>query len=454
MEITTDFLVIGSGPSGVSACDVLAKSGKKIVLVGDKLGGAYCSEGSVVSNSILRFSMTYSNYKKISTEFLEEIVQPGKLDFKVVRKYIENNVNRVRKQFANSFERNKVEYIEGTAEFISPERVSIHCSDDSKIICKFDKCLIATGSVNKSLNLSSHRKNQNHDVTAFSSINSMPASVSIIGGGFIGMELATFFSRLDIKVTIIEKRERILYGLDYNIIKKYEDSLKKKDVSILTNKNIQKVERIGQKYIIFFDDSQVESEAVFVCIGRVPRIKELNLEKAGVDVLDGVPVFGSDLRTDNKNIFVAGDVTNILMHTGWAYYSASLAAKNMLGENSNYNINVSPVVIAVDPEIASVGLSEEEAKEQGYNIGVIKYTHNNTYYFPFASSTQTFIKAVYNKDDKTFLGVQLIGSGSASIISTFALLIQLSITREAVPDYVYVHPILNEFFNEIVDKMK
>lgn len=453
MVKSTDYIIIGAGPAGVCAANILSKSGKKIVIVGKILGGSYCSTNSIVSESLVGLSKMFEKFRIIKDSFIEDDVDNVALDFKRVKKIVDSNLNKAKKQFLEIIEDAQAEYIEGTAVFTDSNMLDITLPDNSVVSYKFKKCLIATGAAVPKSNLYPSRKNL--DISTFINMESIPDSVAIIGGGALGVEVASFFSRFGSKVTLVEKSDRLLPIVDAQISKKLEDTLKKRGINLVTSHNITKIERVGQKYIALSEAGPVESEEVFICTGRVPAIQELKLENAGVNIDEnGFMIYSNNLQTCNKNIYIAGDVSHIMMNLSWAYYSATVAARNMLGENIEYTPEILPVYIDTDPEIALIGLSEEAAKARGLDYGVFKYVFGDIYcIYNNAGGQQTVIKTIYDKSSKTFLGIQAMGREVNGLIATFAIIMKLKITIEQIPDFVYINPVFNEFFKEVSEKL-
>lgn len=454
MNKSVDFLVIGAGPAGICAANILAKSGKSVLVVGKTIGGTYCSCGGILSKSLFRLSEMFEKYRIINSSFIEKEAEEAELDFKRIKKSIDAQANKIKKLFSDSLEDCKAEYIEGIAAFSGVNSVNITPIGENKEIlsCSFDKCLIAAGACAPKSSFGAGKRYS--DLSSFTNMTSIPDSVCVVGGGVMGLEIASFFHRLGAKVIIAEKNDRILSNIDPYIVKKYEDSLKKRGISVMTEHRVEKIEKIGQKYIALSDGGKIESEEIFICTGRIPAISELCLENSGVSLSDkGIISFGKNLQTDNENIFVAGDVSNMVMNSGWAYYSASVAARNMLGEHIEYNSDILPLYITANPDIAAIGLSEDEAKDIGIDCGVIKYVCGDIYGFSITGGTQTVIKAVYDKNDKTFLGIQAMGQGACDLISIFAPIVHLKIRGDQMPEFIYSNPEFNEFFNEVSEKL-
>ncbi len=452
MSKSVDYIIVGAGPSGACAANILSKSGKKILLVGKVLGGSHCSISSTSSETLMSLSKSFEKFRTINDSYVCDNVVSISLDFKKVKKLVDSNANKSKKSFLEIMEDCSVEFIEGTACFSGSNMLDVTLADGKVMSYKFKKCLIATGAVAPKTSLYNNKKNI--DVASFTNMEELPESVAIVGGGALGVEVASFFARFGSKITIIERNDRLLPSIDPYISKKYEDTLKKRGVCVVTNHDIKKIERVGQKYIALSDAGPIESEEIFLCIGRVPAVSELMLESAGINTNDkGHIIFGNNLQTDNKNIYVAGDVSNIMMNSSWAYYSAVIASKNMMGENLSYEPEILPVYIDTDPEIALVGLSEEQAKEREYDYGIFKYVFGDIYGLLNSSGSQTVIKTVFDKSNKTFLGIQAMGRGANNLIAVFALIIKLKLSIEQIPDFVYIDPVFNEFFNEVAEKL-
>lgn len=445
MTKDVEFFVIGAGSAGAYAANLAVAEGQQVAVAGGgALGGSYSLGGGIILKGLLQFSLAYSKYRSIDSGGIVGQPHNGQPDFKRLQKYLEALKSKAVKLFSDGVNRNGIIYLDGKASFLSDKSVLVTDKDGTETVYNFKKCLIATGAQNNNLPLAYGKKFL--DPSSLGSISSVPSRVCIIGGGLLGVEMASFFARFGSKVSIIEKRSRILPNVDSDIVKKLEESIKKMNVTIYTDKTIVKIERVGQKSLIFFDDTSIEGEEVFISIGKKPYVGSLNIEAAGVEVIDGVPVFDKFLQTTNPNIYVAGDVTNILRQNAWACYSASVAIKNMAGKKKEYNMASCLSLIATEPAIALTGLSENAAKNAGYDVGVLKYSCGDSFTFPASTSIQTYIKAVYDKNAKTFLGVEAIGPGANEIVSSMMFIIQNAVSP--LKSVIYGSAIFNEFFYE------
>ncbi len=450
--IKVKYLVVGAGPAGIAASTILAKESKDILVVSRQLGGTYCNDGVVVSNSLLYFSQMYTRYLQVHNNFIDNGKNPPKkLDFKRLKKYIDNNVNKAKRLILEKFEKYEINYIPGSIRFIEPHTAELTKEDGEVDTVVFEKALIAVGSDQQKL-LSNLKL---ADINSVSKLESIPTSISIIGGGLIGVELACVFNRLGTKVNIVEKGDTILSFLDNKAAKRYEDILKKKGINIVNDREVISIDKVGQKYLILFDDMQIESEQVFLSIGRKPFVSPLNLEAAGVKINDdGNIVFDTNFTTDNQDIYVAGDVTAVGMRLGWAVNSGETAAKNMLGKDILSDEFAFTTYLSTDPELGFIGLSEEQAEKTGYDYDVIKVNHSSFYNHLLVEETPTIIKIVYNKADNSFLGVYVLGTGVREILSTFNMFFQNKIKVDNIANFTGIRPVYNDIFCEIVSKVK
>ena len=450
--IKVKYLVVGAGPAGIAASTTLAKESNDILVVSKQLGGAYCNDGVVVSNSLLYFSQMYTRYLQVHNNFIDNgKIPPSKLDFKRLKKYIDNNVNKAKRLILDKFEKYEITYISGTIKFIEPHKAELTREDGEIDIVVFEKALIAVGSDQQKL-LSNLKL---ADINSVSKLETIPTSISIIGGGLIGVELACVFNRLGTKVNIVEKGETILSFIDSKAAKRYEDILKKKGINIIHGREVISIDKVGQKYLILFNDMQIESEQVFLSIGRKPFISPLNLEAAGVNINeDGNVIFDTNFTTDNKDIYVAGDVTAIGMRLGWAVNSGETAAQNMLGKDILSDEFAFTTYLSTDPELGFIGLSEEQARKTGYDYDVIKVNHTSFYNHLLVEESPTTIKIVYNKADNSFLGVYVLGSGVREILSVFNMFFQNKIKVDNIATFTGIRPVYNDIFCEIASKVK
>jgi dihydrolipoamide dehydrogenase len=450
-----DVVIIGAGPAGLSAATNLMKSGLNVLLVSENIGGNYSGVGSVLSNSLLYFSKLYYLFQYQTKNFINfesEKELSFNFDFNKAKKYVDSVTNKVVKTFKTEIDSDKIKYISGKACFLDENNIKI-TSSNKEIIVNAQYFIIATGSSNIDLKLQNTTKLLG--VENVCNIEETPTSVAIIGGGFIGWEYATFFRRIGSKVTIVEKNNKILPKFDEQVVKRFEDIQKKNGIEILKEKEVEKIEKIGNKTILFLTgDCKVETEKVFVAIGRKPNLDGLCLEEAKVKITDNIPVLNAHLQTTNKKIFIVGDATGNEMLVNWAYKTSDIVVNRILGHRKRTKLNFIPKVLHVDPEMASVGLTEPEAKKQGYSIASFKYTYTDFEKSLLHEYHKVFLKIIYNKDNNKILGVHIVGNGSEELIGVFSMLIQSSIKIDNISEFISNIPSFSDILNEIGSKLK
>lgn len=449
-----DVIVIGAGPAGVSAAIELAKLGKEVAIIDKDFSSPGKLSGSIISNTLLYLSYLYHRYKTKTSFFLtSEHISDAFFDIKKVKRYIESISAKIFKSYRDDLDEHNIKIIESLASFVNNNTLELLNEDKSKSLLTFDKCIVATGSYPKTAPFATGKKLI--DPLNVVNLEKIPASITIIGGGFIGIEYATIFKRLGCTVKIIESKDRILHTFDDLIVKRYEEILKKDGITIIKSKTVQNIERIGNKCLIFLEDDTVESEEVFVAIGRVPNLKMLNITNASVEINNDMPVVDKTLKsTTNENIYFAGDAAGKHMFLNWAYHSAEVIVNDIVGKRQEETIFTFPKVLYTDPEIACVGITEQEASSMKLNFHVIRYSFSDLEMSIITGHSKGFIKVIFEKNTKLVLGAHMIGKGSTELLPIFSLIIKLKLKIDDISQHLFSYPAFAEALVDISNKMK
>jgi dihydrolipoamide dehydrogenase len=449
-----DVAVIGAGPAGVSMASSLADEGLNVAVIDKSIGGNYCKCGSVVSNSLLYISHQFNKFNKQVINFIDFDGDLSECSFNIkkTRKYVESISNKISKEFQQKLESKNIAFIKGYATFKDKNVLEIKGENDTYELIS-DYIVIATGSVSNKMENSLTSKILT--VENIFNLERVPTSVIIVGGGFVGCEYATFFNRLGSKVSIVEKKESLLNDFEPQLLKKYDEILKKQNISVYKNKTVKKIERIGNKAIIFTDkDFNLEAEEVFVAIGRIPNLKNLNLENAGIKLKDGIPKLNGSFQTSNKKVFIIGDATGEKMFVNWAYKSADIVAKKILGNRKKTKTEFIPKTMYIDPEISSVGYTLEEAKTLGMQVATIKITYNDLEKSLIHEFSKLFIKIIFDKESHKIIGAHIMGKGAAELTSILTLLMHTDVKLRDLSQYIFNHPTFTDVLRLIYDKYK
>ncbi len=454
----TDLAVIGAGPGGYTAAFKAADLGKRVVLIDpEKNPGGVCLYRGCIPTKALLYAANLKNEaakaKEFGITFKDPEVNIDKLrDFKndVVKK-LTGGVGQLTRQ-------RKIKYIQGKAEFSGESSLNIIESRDSITEVEFEHAIIATGShpvpLSGSSDFSSERLMYAEDALE---IPDIPKTLLVIGAGYIGLEMSSFYASLGSEVTIIELTGQIMPGSDKELVDTFLKANKKLFKDILLNTRVENLEEAGNGIKVSFksgdDDAESRTfEKVLLTVGRKANIESLKLDKAGVKK-DGNGFISVDgqRRTNKKNIFAIGDVTGPPLLAHKASHEGLTAAEAAAGEKSVFEPKVIPSVEYCDPEIAWCGLSKEQAEEEGFDVAVTR--------FPWAASGRSITmgrsdgltKMIIDKKSERILGVGIVGKDAGELIGEAALAIEMAALASDAAMTIHPHPTLSETLMEAAE---
>jgi len=349
--------------------------------------------------------------------------------------------------------KNKVALIEGKATFLTKNQILILKSDGSKENIEAENIIIATGSSEPKPSYAEIDEEKILTSKGALRLKQIPESLTIVGGDMIGIEFAVIFNAFGTEVKLLEAAPNLLPGLDKDIGTTYQKILRKKGIDVHLNTKVNSVKVKPNKKIdinVLSKGSQlnIETEKVLISGERSPLTKDLGLEKIGVQTKDGFIVVDEHQKTSVSSIYAVGDVTDGRMLAHVAAAQGIVAAENIAGLGSTVDYKTVPTCMYCQPEVASVGFSEDEAKELGYEVAVGKFPLLASGRALTLGETDGFAKMVCNKGTGEILGVHLIGPHATDLIGEAALAMKLECTSEEIGTLIHPHPTISEALME------
>lgn len=442
-------VIIGGGPGGYVAAIRAAQLGSEVHLIEvDKLGGTCLNVGCIPTKALLHTAELYQEVLKGKKIGLD--TDGVRVNWPVLLKHKEKVVNRLVQGTHGLLKANKVTVHKGYAMFEDRNTVRIEAGATKKISA--DKIILGTGSVPVQLRFPGADLPGVIDSTKALSLSEIPSSLIIIGGGVIGTEFAALYSSLGTKVTVVEMLPEILPPVEKQIVQIIKKELAGQGVTFLTETKMTEVEEkkegLAVKVLGPQEEKELRGQYVLIAVGRKPNTAKLNLEKIGIKTNKGAVVVNDHFETSVPGIYAIGDCNGLNMLAHAASAQGIAAVEHSLGYNASYNKKLIPYSIYTNPEIAGVGLTEEQAQMQGiaYEVGV----------FPLAANGKSVIegcitglvKIITNKKYNEILGVHIIGPRATDLIGEATLAITLEATVEEVIAAVHAHPTISEALKE------
>ncbi len=454
-----DVVVIGAGPGGYVAAIRLAQLGKKVLIVeqGKTMGGVCLNRGCIPSKALIYAGSLYEKMKtadKIGIILSEE----PKIDLPKMMAWKDDIVKKLTGGIAQLLKANSVTTLIGRAEFNGPHKLSVKTPEGNIEQVEAPYYLIATGS--SPIDIPGFKRDGKViiDSTDALSLDEVPEKLALIGGGVIGLELGILYAKLGTEVTVVEMMDQLLLGTDKDIVQVLTRSLRKRKVKVLTQSKAQPIKIKGNTATLTVETpkgTQVfeDLDKVLVAVGRKPNSKDMGLEKAGVKLDErGFIQVDKQLKTSVPHIFAIGDVTSAPLLAHKASKEGLVAAEVIAGNTHEMlDVRAMPSAVFTDPEIATVGLTEDAAKAEGYKIRVGS--------FPFAASgramsmnkTEGLVKMIVDADTDEILGVHMIGPEVSELVAEVTLAIEVGATAEDIALTVHAHPTLPESIMEAAE---
>ncbi|GIU53673.1 MULTISPECIES: dihydrolipoyl dehydrogenase [Shewanella] len=447
-EIKTQVVVLGSGPAGYSAAFRAADLGLETVIVErfSTLGGVCLNVGCIPSKALLHVAKVIEEAKEVAHHGV--VFGEPTIDLEKLRGFKEKVVGQLTGGLGGMSKMRKVDVVNGYGKFTSPNTIEVQGEDGVKVI-NFEHAIIAAGSRPIELPFIPHEDPRIWDSTDALELKEVPGKLLVMGGGIIGLEMGTVYSSIGSEIDVVEMFDQVIPAADKDIVRIFTKKIKKK-FNLMLETKVTAVEAKEDGIYVTMEGKKAPAEpirydAVLVAIGRTPNGKSIDAEKAGVNVDErGFINVDKQLRTNVPNIFAIGDIVGqpMLAHKG--VHEGHVAAEVISGLKHFFDPKVIPSIAYTDPEVAWVGLTEKEAKEQG-----VAY---ETASFPWAASGRAIAsdasdgmtKLIFDKETHRVIGGAVVGVNGGELLGEIGLAIEMGCDAEDLALTIHAHPTLHE----------
>lgn len=446
-----EVLVLGAGPGGYTAAFRAADLGKKVILVEryDSLGGVCLNVGCIPSKALLHTAQIINEAEHMSSNGVD--FGKPKIDLKGINGFKSRVVSKLTGGLKQLAKQRKVEVVTGLGEFVTDHQMKVS-KDGKDTFISFDHCIIAAGSQATQIPVFPNDDDRLMDSTDALDLKDAPKKLLIIGGGIIGLEMATVYDALGSEVTVVEFMDSLIPGCDKDLVRPLMKRIKGKYKEILLGTKVSEIKAQKNGLKVSFEGNKAPDPQLFdkvlVAVGRRPNGLKIGAENAGITVDEQgfIPV-DSQMHTNVPHIFAIGDIVGQPMLAHKATHEAKVAAEVISGMKSYFEPLTIPSVAYTDPEVAWMGLTETEAKEQGvaYEKGA----------FPWAASGRSLgldrdeglTKVLFDKETKRILGAGIVGPNAGELIAEAVLALEMGADAEDIGLTIHAHPTLSETFN-------
>ena len=443
-----DLVVLGAGPGGYTAAFRAADLGLKVALIEryPALGGVCLNVGCIPSKALLHVGQVIDAADHLGSHGVK--FGAPEINIDELRSYKDDVVGKLTGGLAGMAKKRGVEVIQGCAEFSNTNALTVE-HDDAKREVSFAQCIIAVGSRVIRIPGIPWEDERVMDSTGALELKDIPDRLLVVGGGIIGLEMACVYRALGSQVTVVELMDQLMTGADADLVRPLHQHMKKLGVEFYLKTKVSKVDSDESSLTALFEGESAPETAQFdrvlVSVGRRPNGDLINAQAAEVNVDDrGFISVDGQLRTSQSHIFAIGDLIGQPMLAHKASYEGKIAAEVAAGHKRAADARVIPSVAYTDPEVAWVGLTENQAKEKGLDYGVGK--------FPWAASGRALgmdrpeglTKLIFDNASKQLIGAGVVGSHAGDLIAELALAIEMSCTAEDIGATIHPHPTLSE----------
>jgi dihydrolipoamide dehydrogenase len=447
-DIHAEVVVLGAGPGGYTAAFRAADLGKKVVLIERyaTLGGVCLNVGCIPSKALLHAAKVITEAEDVKSHGI--VFGKPQIDINKLRTWKESVIGKLTKGLKALAKQRKVEVVHGTGKFVTPHLIQVETADGRKTV-SFDHCIIAAGSSVTRIPGFPYDDPRLIDSTGALQLQDVPEHLLIIGGGIIGLEMATVYSALGSKISVVEWMDQLIPGADPDLVKPLHRRIKKRYEAIYLKTKVTRIEANESGLTVTFEGENAPEpqtyDRILMAVGRRPNGRNIGAENIGIHVDERgfIPV-DQQLRTNLPHIFAIGDIVGEPMLAHKATYEGKLAAEIIAGHKAIFDARTIPSVAYTDPEIAWMGLTEKEAIKQG-----IDYEKAS---FPWAASGRAISMAreegltqlLLDKQTRRILGAGMVGINAGELIAETVLALEMGADMEDISLTIHPHPTLSE----------
>ena len=456
-EIKVNTVVLGAGPGGYVAAIRLAQLGVDTLLVEKEYYGGVClNVGCIPSKALIHVSKSYESINKMSV--FGVTAENRQIDWAKTQEWKNGVVKQLTGGIKILVTKNGAKVLEGAGTLLGTNTMNVLAADGTETKVHFENLILATGS--SPIHIPTFPVGGRIiDSTGALDLTEVPKHMVLIGGGYIGLELGFVYRKLGTEVVVVEMMDSVLPGFDKDVVKAMTRKLKKDKFKVMTGAKAKSYRETENGLAITVEhkgkDVEIETEYLCVTVGRRPNSRNLGLENVGVSVNDhGFVDVDKKMRTNVPNIYAIGDLAGQPMLAHHASYQGEVAAEVIAGHHAEDSAKTCPAVVFTDPEVATVGMSEDEARAAGHELTIGQ--------FPFAAlgkakasaDTEGFVKIIADKKSEEILGVVIVGHNAGDLIGEATLGIEMGAFLDDLSLTIHPHPTLTESLMEAAKKAK
>ena len=452
-----ELVIIGAGPGGYRAAFMAADLGLSVTLIDPEInpGGICLYRGCIPTKALLHLAKI-----KTDAEHAHEMgiqFKVSKIDVEKVRNWKDGMVKKLTGGLGQLVKARRINYIKGTAQFLDSKTLKVQKEGGSEKKVTFKNVIISTGA--QPIQLPNFDFSNPRIMNSADSLNldDIPEKMLVVGGGYIGLEMATIYKSLSSKVSIVELTDDFMPGMDKDLVAAYKKASKTLFNEILLETKVRKVDAKKETLNVEFEDNRgktfsKEYDKILVAVGQSPNTKNLGLENTSVKLDEkGFIKVNDKQQTNNDGIYAIGDVAGPPLLAHKASYEGRVAAEVIAGKKAANDTKAIPAVIYTDPEIATCGLSERQAKENNIDHKVVKFPWSASGRAVAMNAGQGYTKLLVNPKNERILGAGIVGKYAGDMIAELVLAIEMAATAEDVALSIHPHPTLSETIMEAAE---